>query len=89
MARIRLKVQPGAKRQRVAGKTGTEWKIAVTAPPADGRANEACIVFLAELCGVPKSSVRLLRGAGSRTKTFEIDGLAEEAIDEIFTQESA
>lgn len=74
MGRITLRVQPGASRRRVVGKVGDEWKIAVTAPPVDGKANQACEELLAELCGVPKSAARLVTGASSRRKTFEIDG---------------
>ena len=69
-----MRVQPGAARRRVAGKFGEEWKLAVAAPPVDGKANEACIEFLAELCGAPKSAVKLVAGASSRRKIFEING---------------
>lgn len=80
MARVTLRVQPGASRDRVVGQHGDGWKIAVQAPPVDGKANAACIALLAELCGVAKSQVVLVHGAASRTKTFEI---AEVAADEI------
>jgi uncharacterized protein (TIGR00251 family) len=74
MGRITLRVQPGASRRRVVGKVGEEWKIAVTAPPVDGKANQACEELLADLCGLPKSAVKLLAGASSRRKTFEVEG---------------
>jgi uncharacterized protein (TIGR00251 family) len=72
MGRITLRVQPGAARRRVVGKVGDEWKIAVTAPPVDGKANDACIAMLAEICGVAKSAVSLVSGASSRRKIFDV-----------------
>ena len=81
MGRITLRVQPGAKRARVVGKVGDEWKIAVTAPPVDGKANEACVAFLAELCGAPKSAVSLVAGAASRRKIFEVEGMHADEIE--------
>lgn len=81
MGRITLRVQPGAKRRRVVGKVGDEWKIAVTAPPVDGRANEACVKLLAEICAVAKSAVRLAAGASARRKVFEVEGLEAAEIE--------
>ncbi len=82
-------MQPGASRSRVVGKLGAPWKIAVAAPPVDGKANRACLDLLAELAGRPKSAVSLLRGASSRTKTFEIAGVSDERIESIFSEASA
>lgn len=81
MARVTLRVQPGASRDRVVGRHGDGWKIAVQAPPVDGKANAACAVLLAELCDAAKSDVTLVRGATSRTKTFEISGRSAEQIE--------
>ena len=73
--RIAVKVQPGASRDRLIGKTGDEWKIALTAPPVEGRANRACTEFLARLLGLPRSAVTLVHGETSRRKLIQIDGL--------------
>jgi len=74
---IRLKVwlQPGASRERVVGLHGGALKVAVTAPPEKGKANEAARAFLARLFGVGASRVLLRSGASSREKCFEILGL--------------
>ena len=53
--------------------------VRVKAPPADGRATAEAAARLAEALGVPKTAVRLLRGASSRAKTFGIAGLTAEA----------
>ena len=77
-------MQPAATKRLVTGKVGDEWKIAVTAPPVDGKANQACVEFLAELCGVAKSSVKLVAGASSRRKAFEVAELTPEEIERFF-----
>ena len=55
-------------------------KLAVTAPPIEGRANEACIRFLAELLNVARSSVTIAAGASSRNKVVRIEGLTAERV---------
>ena len=81
MARITVRVHPRAKRTRVAGKLGDEYKLDLAAPPVDGKANQACIRFLAELAGVPASRVRIVLGLTSRTKVIEIEGVAQEVLE--------
>jgi len=62
-------VQPGAKRSEVAGLHGEALKLRLTAPPVESRANEALVEFLANTLGVPKSSVRIVKGGSARRKT--------------------
>jgi len=81
MARIRIKAHPRAKRSAVAGKVGDAWKLDLAAPPAEGKANQECIRFLAALAGVPRSQVRLLTGAASRAKIAEVDGIAQPELE--------
>ena len=73
-ATFAVRVQPRAKRNAVLGEHGDAVKIALAAPPVEGRANEACIAFLAELLGVPKSSISLVSGATWRTKVVTVAG---------------
>ena len=77
-----MRVQPGASRDAVIGKIGDEWKIAIAAPPIEGRANKACIVFLGKLLGCAKRDVELVNGHKSRSKTFEITGMTAEQIED-------
>ena len=56
------------------GELGDALKIALTSPPVDGRANEACIEFLAELFTIPRSSVSIVSGQSSRNKVIRIAG---------------
>ena len=80
-SRLAVKLQPGASRNAITGKSGDEWKLAVTAPAVDGRANEACILLLSEVLGVSRSAIKILRGQTSRKKLLEIEGLAADEIE--------
>ena len=82
MARFTVKVHPRARRSAVTGRLGEAWKLDLAAPPVEGKANEECVRFLAELAGVPRSRVRILNGASSRTKLVEIDGMPQTDLEE-------
>ena len=75
---LALRVQPGAKRSALLARLASgEWKVAVAAPPVDGRANEAVVEFLSELLGVPRRQLELVRGTSSRSKRIAVEGLSE------------
>ncbi len=80
-ARITVKVQPRAKVTRVVGRMENAYRLQVAAPPVDGKANEACISFLAEVAGVAKSRVRIISGLASRVKIVEIEGIGQEEME--------
>ena len=69
-----VRVQPRARRKAIVGEFGEALKIALTAPPIDGRANEACVEFLAEVLKLPRSSVTIISGQGSRNKVVRVTG---------------
>ncbi|HUA16493.1 MAG TPA: DUF167 domain-containing protein [Verrucomicrobiae bacterium] len=71
-----VKVHPRAKKNAITGEIGDALKVALTAPPLDGRANEACIEFLAKLLKVPRSSVTIASGASGRNKVIRIAGIS-------------
>ncbi len=77
---LAVRAQPGAKKTAIVGIYGegaaAQLKIAVQAPPLDGRANEALIAFLAGTFGLPKSAVELESGELSRSKVFLLRGVA-------------
>ena len=75
--RLALRVQPGAKRSALLARLASgEWKVAVSAPPAEGRANEAVLNLVSELLGVKRRQVTLRRGASSRSKVLEVEGVS-------------
>jgi uncharacterized protein len=71
-----LRVHPRAKKNGITGEIGDTLKISLTAPPIEGRANEACIVFLAELLNVPRSSITITSGQSSRNKIIHVAGIS-------------
>ena len=81
MARLTVKVHPRAKRTALTGRLGDAYKLDLTAPPAEGQANQECIRFFAELAGVPRSRVRIVAGRTARTKVIEIEGLSQEELE--------
>jgi uncharacterized protein (TIGR00251 family) len=77
-----VRAQPGARKTGVLGEHGGALKIAVTAPPEDGRANAALIQTLREALDLKRSQVELLSGLTSRDKRFLIRGLTVEEVRE-------
>ena len=82
MGRLVLRAQPGARRSGFVGWFGDLPKYAVAAPPVDGAANEALERELAKAFALGRGTVRLVGGASSRTKRFEVDGLDDAGIAE-------
>ncbi len=78
--RLRLRVQPRASSEAVAGLAGDAIRVRLTAPPVDGAANEALVRFLAERLQVGRANVSLVSGQAGRTKVVAVTGVsAEEA----------
>ena len=74
-ALIRVHVQPGAKRDELAGRRAGRLLVRVTAPPVEGKANAAACKLLAKAAGIPPSRVEVVRGVSSRDKTIRLAGL--------------
>ncbi len=76
---LAVRAQPGAKKTAITGVYGegaaAQLKIAVHAPPLEGRANQALTSFLADTFGVPKNAVELATGELSRSKVFLLRGV--------------
>jgi uncharacterized protein len=75
-----IRVHPRAKRNDITGELGDALKVSLTAPPIDGKANEACIDFLAKVLSVSRSSVTIASGQSSRRKVIRVIGLSAEEI---------
>ena len=79
-ATFEVKVHPRAGKNAITGELGGALKLALTAPPVEGKANEAWIEYFANLLKVPRSSVTIASGQNSRRKVIRVTGLsAEEA----------
>lgn len=79
-ALLAVRAQPGARRNAVLGEQAGALKVAVTAPPEDGRANAALVEVLRDWLGVRRSQVELASGATNRNKTFLIRGFTVEEL---------
>jgi uncharacterized protein (TIGR00251 family) len=75
-----VKVHPRAKKNAITGELGDALKVSLTAPPIDGKANQACIEFFAKLLKVPRSSVTIASGQSSRAKLIRVAGLLAEEV---------
>ena len=72
---FKVRVQPRASRTAITGVLGDEiLKIALAAPPVEGRANEALVRFFAELFDVPPSAIEIASGGQSRNKVVRVAG---------------
>ena len=81
-ARLRVRVQPGAKRAGLAGREADgALRVKVREPAREGKANDAVVALLAEQIGVPPSSVQVVRGAASRNKLIEVQGIEQDALE--------
>jgi uncharacterized protein (TIGR00251 family) len=79
-AQFALRVQPRARGNRFAGVVGDAIKLAITAPPVDGKANEAVIDYLAGWFQVPKSNIVIVSGATGRNKRIAVRGMRAEQV---------
>lgn len=84
---LAVRAQPGAKKTAITGVYGegaaAQLKIAVQAPPIEGRANEALIAFLAAFFGLPRNRIELLTGELSRSKVFLVRGLTLAEVERL------
>ena len=75
-----VRLHPGARRNAITGEHDGALKIALTAPPVDGKANEALLRYLAEIMGVSLSRIELKSGQTSRSKMVLITRIRAEEV---------
>ena len=75
---LRVRVQPRAKRNALVPTPDGCWKLYLTAPAVEGRANDALTEFFAKGLGMARSRIRLLSGEKSRRKIIALDGISEQ-----------
>lgn len=81
-----VKVRPRARKNAITGELGDALKVSLTAPPLEGKANEACIEFFAKLLKVPRASVTIAAGQTSRNKVVRVAGLTAQQIRDRMTR---
>jgi uncharacterized protein len=82
VAQIRVRLTPRAAREQIAAGDGGSYLVRVTAPPVDGRANDALCRLIARRAGVAPSRVTLLRGAKGREKVLRVQGIDAATLHE-------
>ena len=80
---IKVRLQPGARKQEVLGYSQGVLRVRVTAPPVGGKANTALVDFLARLFKTRSSQVSILRGSRSRDKLLRVEGLSQEKAAQV------
>jgi uncharacterized protein (TIGR00251 family) len=79
-----LKVKPRSARERLTTDSSGELRLELHAPPAEGQANEACVLFLARALRLPQACVVILSGHKSRRKLIRITGRsAQETVSQL------
>ena len=81
--RFDVRVQPRASKEEITGVHHGALRVRLRAPPVDGAANDALVIFLAGELGLSRREVRIVSGHGSRSKVVEIDAKARSALDRI------
>jgi uncharacterized protein (TIGR00251 family) len=76
-----VRAQPGARKNGVLGEQAGALKVAVTAPPEDGRANKALLETLREVLHLKRSQLALLSGETSRDKRFLVRALTRAELE--------
>lgn len=89
--KLALKIVPNARRSEAVGweedpRTGRALKLRIAAPPVEGKANRAVILFLADWLDVPKSSVSLVRGETGRLKVVELPEACGEKLARLMSE---
>ena len=82
---IPIRAQPGAKRSVILGERNGALRVAVTAAPEKGKANDAIVEVLAEFLLCRRSQITLISGVTSREKAFLIEGMTPEEVLRRFT----
>jgi uncharacterized protein len=80
-ATFAAQVHPRARKEAITGETASALKVSLTAPPVEGKANQACIEFFARLLRVPRSSVTIASGRSSRNKIIRVAGISAREVE--------
>ena len=74
---IKVKIVPGSSKDKIIGVYNDALKIAITAPPVEGKANKKCIAYLAKYFEVAKSKIEIISGQTSKNKLIKIYDISQ------------
>lgn len=75
-----VRVVPRSSRNQIVRVEGDALKIRLTAPPVEGKANEALVKFLAEFLNVSRSQIQIMSGDKSKSKMVRVRGVTKAQI---------
>lgn len=84
---IRVKVVPRSSRNIISSEDKGIYKINLTAPPVEGKANAALKQLLSKRLGVPKAHVEIISGERSRAKSVSIHGLSFQDVNNLLEKD--
>ena len=80
VSEIKVRLMPGSSKEGIIGKEGDVYRIKVTSPPVNGKANGSLISLLSKKLRIPKGSIVIRRGRNSRMKQIRIQGISQEEV---------
>ncbi|MCL4499584.1 MAG: DUF167 domain-containing protein [Chloroflexi bacterium] len=83
---IEVWLQPRASKTRIVGRRENGLKVAVCAPPVEGKANEELIKLMSDFLDLPKSKISIKAGSKSRNKLVYVEGMTPEEVQERITK---
>jgi len=87
-ANIRIKVLPRSSKNQIVGRENGIYKVKLTAPPVEGKANRALIDFITKSMGLPKGSIEIVSGKRSRLKSLRISGYSLAEVENLLNREA-
>jgi len=84
---IEILLQPGAKKNEIVGFREGVLYAKVIALPQKSQANRVLLELMAEILGVPKSALAIIRGQSSRNKVIAVQGLSQEEMEEALSRD--
>ena len=81
-----IRVLPRSSRNEIVGKQDDIYRIKLTAPAIEGKANKALISLLTKRLGLPKAKIQIISGERSRTKSIRIQGLPSDEVEALLIQ---
>ena len=80
---LKIRLIPRSSREVIVGREGDVYRVKVTVPPVEGKANEALISLLAKRLGRPKGEIVIKAGKNSRSKVVRVQGLTKKDVTEL------
>jgi uncharacterized protein (TIGR00251 family) len=78
-----VRIIPKSSRNEIAGREGYVYRIKVTSPPVDGKANKALITLLSKQFKIPKKDIQIISGEKSRNKRIRINNISDDELSQI------